>query len=387
MTLPCDCSRPHSKRARSEGHAARQGIIHGLRAAIALAMGSLHDAEVEAETGLVLLEEPHFAVLQLVATGIVVQVERGALETAAELAQTGERLALSGNQGYAVEYMTARGRLRIAQGDVEAGVVDLLWCGEQREALGMVWPSDWKTFVAPALASLGETSRAEELAREHLAVARRVGAAGGLGKALRAAALASDSGDRLALLEEALSVLEHSPARLELAHALADLGAELNRRNRRREGREAERRAIKLAGECGAAALARKRAGGAARRARPAGAGGVDGAECADRSGVARMSPGGRRTHEPRDRRGPVRDREDDRTPPQQRLPEAGDPVPFPARGGHRALAGPRFGRWGPVVKPSGKHGGAPPCMGRPSLRPCPPVDRGNNSRRGSGRS
>jgi DNA-binding CsgD family transcriptional regulator len=119
-----------------------------------------------------------------------------------------------------------------------------------------VWPSDWKTLVAPALASLGETSRAEELARGHLAIARRVGAAGGLGKALRAAALANNSGDRLGLLEEAASVLEHSPARLELAHALADLGAELNRRHRRREGREAERRAIKLARACGAAALA-----------------------------------------------------------------------------------------------------------------------------------
>ena len=244
------------ERARREGHSTRQGIIHGLRAAIALAQGSLHDAQVEAETGLLLVEEPHFTVLQLVATAIVVQVERGALQTAAELAQTGERLAVSGNQIYAGEYMTARGRLRIAEGDVEAGVADLLWCGEQRESLGLLWPSDWKTFAAPALASLGENLRAAELSRDHLAMARRVGAAGALGKALRAAALAIDDGQRLTLLEEAVSVLEHSPARLELAHALADLGAELSRCHRRREGREAERRAITLAGDCGAAALA-----------------------------------------------------------------------------------------------------------------------------------
>ena len=245
------------ERARREGHATRQGIIHGLRAAIALAQGSLHDAQVEAETGLLLVEEPHFTVLQLVATAIVVRVERGALQTAAELAQTGERLAVSGNQIYAGEYMTARGRLRIAEGDVEAGVADLLWCGEQREPLGLLWPSDWKTFAAPALASLGENLRAAELSRGHLAMARRVGAAGALGKALRAAALAIDDGQRLTLLEEAVSVLEHSPARLELAHALADLGAEpLSHCRRRREGREAERRAITLAGDCGAAALA-----------------------------------------------------------------------------------------------------------------------------------
>jgi DNA-binding CsgD family transcriptional regulator len=210
---------------------------------------------MEAETGLMLVEEPHFAVLQLVATAIVVQVERGALGAAAELARIGERLALSGNQGYAGDYMTARARLRIAAGDVEAGVADLLWCGDHRAARGQLWPSDWKTFLAPALASLGENLRAAELAREHLAMARRVGAPGALGRALRAAALTIDDGERLALLEEAVSVLDHSPARLDRAHALADLGAELNRRNRRREGREAERSAIKLAGDCGAVAL------------------------------------------------------------------------------------------------------------------------------------
>jgi ATP/maltotriose-dependent transcriptional regulator MalT len=61
---------------------------------------------------------------------------------------------------------------------------------------------------------------------------------------------------RLGLLEEAVSVLEESVSRLELAHALADLGRELNRLGRRRDGRDAERRAIGLAQECGASALA-----------------------------------------------------------------------------------------------------------------------------------
>ena len=258
--------------ARREGHATRQGIILGARAAMALAQGSLADAQVEAETGLLLVDEPHFVVLWLVATLIVVHVERGALETAAEMAQTGERLAASGDQTYAGEYLTARGRLRIAQGDVEAGVADLLWCGEQREARGMLWPSDWKALAAPALASLGENPRAAELAGEQLAVARCVGAPGGLGRSLRAAALATDDGQRLALLEEAVGVLKRSTARLELAHALADLGAELNRRNRRREGREAARKAMALARECGATALAERAHGelqaGPGRRAR-----------------------------------------------------------------------------------------------------------------------
>jgi DNA-binding CsgD family transcriptional regulator len=152
--------------------------------------------------------------------------------------------------------MAARGRLRIAQGDVEAGLADLFWCGDQRAARGQRWPSDWKTFAAPALASLGESARAAELAREHLSDAKKVGALGALGRALRAAARTLDGDRRLALLEEAVSVLQRSPARLDLAYALADLGGELNRRNRRREGRERARTAIKLASDCGAVALA-----------------------------------------------------------------------------------------------------------------------------------
>jgi DNA-binding CsgD family transcriptional regulator len=42
----------------------------------------------------------------------------------------------------------------------------------------------------------------------------------------------------------------------ELAHGLADLGAELSRCGRRADGRDAQRRAISLAGQCGAVALA-----------------------------------------------------------------------------------------------------------------------------------
>ena len=60
------------------------------------------------------------------------------------------------------------------------------------------------------------------------------------------------------MLEEAVSILEDSSARLELAHALADLGAALGRAGRRREGRDVQRRAIELADECGALALAER---------------------------------------------------------------------------------------------------------------------------------
>jgi DNA-binding CsgD family transcriptional regulator len=246
------------ERARQEGHTTRQGLIHGQRAAIALAQGSLQDAQVEAETGLLLVEQRHFVVLQLLAVAIVVHVERGELEAAAELAQTGEALGIGEDRIYVGEYLTARGRLRIAQGRVREGVADLMWCGERLEALGLKWPTDWRAYAAPALASLGETVSAAKVAREQLTAARRVGVPGALGLSLRAAALAIDGNERLPLLEEAVSVLEPSAARLELAHALADLGAELSRTGRRREGRDAQRQAMKLADECGAVALAER---------------------------------------------------------------------------------------------------------------------------------
>jgi DNA-binding CsgD family transcriptional regulator len=244
--------------ARRDGQTTRQGLIHGQRAAIALGRGSLHDAQVEAETGLLLIEPPHFAFLQLVAVAIIVHTERGALEDAAELAHAGTALGDSGDHTYFGEFLSARGRLRIAQGQLREGIADLLWCGERLEAVGVVWPTFWKGYAASALASLGETEAAARLAGEQLEVARRVGAPGSVGLALRLSAAAGPEDGRLGLLEESVAILQGSSARLELAHALAELGHELSRRGRRREGRDAQRRAIALAEQCGAVTLAER---------------------------------------------------------------------------------------------------------------------------------
>jgi DNA-binding CsgD family transcriptional regulator len=249
---------PALEHARQEGHATRQGIIHGLRAAVALEQGALHDAQVEAETGLLLVDERHFVVLQLIATAITVHVERGSLAAAAELTQKGDAIGLAEDHTYVSDYLIARGRLRIAQGQVRSGVDDLLWCGRRLEALRLFWPSGWRVAAAPALASLGENELAAKLARDQLAAARRVGTPRALGMSLHAAALAIGGPQRLELLNEAASTLQTSAARLDLAHALVDLGTELTRAHRRKEARDAQRRAMKLAEECGAIALANR---------------------------------------------------------------------------------------------------------------------------------
>jgi DNA-binding CsgD family transcriptional regulator len=245
-------------RAREEGHSTRQGIIHSERARIALARGALHDALIEAETGLVLVEYPHFVVPQLLAVAITVGIERGELDAAAAHAAAGEAGGLTNDEGYGAEFLIARGRLRIAQGDVDGGIGDLLRCGERLQGFGLRWPNHWQTLAAPALAARGDAEAAARMGLEQLATARRVGAPGALGAALRAAALATGDERRLELLQEAVAVLEPSSARLELAYSLADLGAELCRCRRRREGRDAQRRAIELADQCGAIVLAER---------------------------------------------------------------------------------------------------------------------------------
>jgi DNA-binding NarL/FixJ family response regulator len=245
------------EQARGHGHAARQGLVHGIRALIALERGSLQDAQVEAETGLRLAEEPHFVLPLLVAVTISVQIERGELVAAAEMAETARGHVLDQDRAFLPDYLIARGRLRIAEGRLGEGVEDLLWAGQRLESRNYHWPAVWKALAASALASLGETEEAARLAREHLAMARRVGAPGMLGLSLRHAAATVGEQERLVQLEEAVAVLEQSSARLELAHALAELGMELSRAGRRREGRSAQRKAMELAQHCGAVALAK----------------------------------------------------------------------------------------------------------------------------------
>ena len=62
-----------------------------------------------------------------------------------------------------------------------------------------------------------------------------------------------ETGERL--LREAVDVLANSPARLEQARALIDLGAVLRRGNSRSEARQFLRQGIELAHRCGGTAL------------------------------------------------------------------------------------------------------------------------------------
>lgn len=90
--------------------------------------------------------------------------------------------------------------------------------------------------MASPLPTLGRSRTRHAGPSERLA--RRWGAPRPLGQALRAAALVDDGGTRLAFLREAVELLDGTPARLEQAKCLTELGAALHRADRPDEARE-----------------------------------------------------------------------------------------------------------------------------------------------------
>ena len=110
--------------------------------------------------------------------------------------------------------------------------------GEQAERWGIRNPMlmAWRSDAAMSLTALGDQRTASRLCAEEIELARQWGASRGLGIALRAAGMTEGADRGLELLTEAVSVLRPSPARLELARALIDLGA-AHRRAGSRAGR------------------------------------------------------------------------------------------------------------------------------------------------------
>ena len=152
--------------------------------------------------------------------------------------------------------------------------------------------------------------------------------------------LGGDEG--LAHLRDAVEQLERSPARRELARSLVELGAALRRRGERTAAREPLRRALDLAAAGGLVATARAGTRGAARDGSQDPPPRVLGPRVADAERAADRRPRGRRGDQPGDRAGAVRDRQDRRDAPRQRVPQARHQLATPARGAAAARRNPR---------------------------------------------
>lgn len=116
--------------------------------------------------------------------------------------------------------------------------------------------ADWRTPAALALHHLERESEARLIADENLELARRWGAPRTLGRALRVAGRVSPEKERITRFGEAIDVLEDSPAHLEYAKALVELGTALRRAGRRNDARPPLRQALDIATRCGAVPVA-----------------------------------------------------------------------------------------------------------------------------------
>ncbi len=156
--------------------------------------------------------------------------------------------------------LVARGRVELLLADPLAALGDLLECGRRLSEAEVRNPAvaPWRSVAAVAALRLGERERAAALVAEERDLAHAFGAPRALGVALVATARARPREERPRQLRAAVAALERSPAVLERAHALAELGAELRRSGQRRASREALRSALDLAAHCGADTLSRR---------------------------------------------------------------------------------------------------------------------------------
>jgi hypothetical protein len=165
-----------------------------------------------------------------------------------------------------------RGRARIATGNLAQGLEDLLDASGRMTAAGFAVSidSDWVPAAVHALTRLGREDEAGAPAREELDEARMFGAPRRHGIALSVCGTLEPGPGGLDLLREAVEILERSPARLEHARALVNLGVGLRSRADRAGAREVLAHALDLAHRQGAWALAeRARAELVASGARP----------------------------------------------------------------------------------------------------------------------
>jgi DNA-binding CsgD family transcriptional regulator len=243
-------------KARSEGSAFGFALTSCFRAFQQLRAGSLNEAEGDARASLDLVPYGSWRPMAF-ATLIETLIERGELGVArAELVRAETegwpdgnlRLNLPGH---------SRGLLLLAEGELEAGLEQLLEVGRRQTEWGVWNPSflPWRSEAALALLSRGDEGLASELAGEEVEYARIVSAPRALGVALRAKGLIEGGELGLELLGEAVAVLATSQAALEHARALIDLGAALRHAGRSKEAQDSLRLGLDLAHRCGATPL------------------------------------------------------------------------------------------------------------------------------------
>jgi DNA-binding CsgD family transcriptional regulator len=281
--------------ARERGAALTVATVLAHRALIDVRRGDLISAEADTQAAIALASDLVGSEFVFVLAGpeaVLAGLDRDATPDSLRriLDSTGAR---EGTEFMARGLMRhASGVLRAAAGNHEAAIEELRGCELDHPMFGGENPAwvPWRSAAALSLAELGRNDEARELAADELRRARSFGAPRATGIALRAQALVGPPAERSETLSAALAVLESSPARLERARVLVDLGATLRAAGQRTAAREPLLDGLALAARCGALALERRaRAELAAIGVRP---------RTTERSGEDSLTPSERRVAE-----------------------------------------------------------------------------------------
>jgi DNA-binding CsgD family transcriptional regulator len=254
-----------SLRAEVQQSGSARGLIavYSTMGLLRLRLGALPEADAAARVALRVLQEGDFVPgLAFAATVLAdVAIEAGQFEEAQAL------IDLLPQEGWSAGVATvlipaARGRLRLAAGRPADALSDFDACASMFSA--QAWGMDLhdvgyvhaRSGAAQALLLLGERGQARELAQAEVADMRVFGGQRALGVALRVAGLVEGGAEGLELLDGSVAALRASPAILERAKSLAELGAGWRRAGKRARAREPLAEALDLAARCGARPLA-----------------------------------------------------------------------------------------------------------------------------------
>jgi DNA-binding CsgD family transcriptional regulator len=242
--------------ARRRGSAPMFVQLALVRSEAALLAGDLDAAEHYAERALETGRELDAGVFAVVSLAEVL-LERGRSERASALIQSVEVGEATCN---GTVLLTVRGKVRIAAGDAERGLADLLEADRVAADAGYDLSVDitWVPAAAHAMVVAGRREQAAELAQRELARAISFGAPRRHGIALSLCGSLQPGDQGLAWLREAVTILERTPARLDHARGLVNLGARLSACGERDQARAVLSRALDIAHRCGAGAVAER---------------------------------------------------------------------------------------------------------------------------------
>ena len=232
----------------------------GLRAEVHVRRGRLREAEADARTSVAVELEGRWGFARGVNGLLQSLLLQGRADEAARV--LGEELGegVLADVPPMLGLMLTRARVWAARGDHPRALAEFNEAVHRRRKWGGVTPSWIGDLLAAAEChhALGSDHEAAPLLAQARVLADRWGTPGPLGQVLRTQAMIGSGDDRTELLNEAVALLDRSPARLELAGALVDLGGALRRSGHRTDSREPLRSGYDLARWCGADALAER---------------------------------------------------------------------------------------------------------------------------------